>query len=110
MTEMAQTDFMRTTEAGLELHLKVVPGSKRSAVIGLLGDRLKIAVSAPPEAGKANKEVVALLAAKLSVAHRDVTIIRGAAQPRKTALIAGVSEREAVSRLGLSDPTSRSAS
>jgi len=43
----------------LILHVKVVPGASRDRVAGRYGDGIKIQTSAPPEAGKANGEVVA---------------------------------------------------
>src|SRR5690349_990673 len=36
------------------IFLKVVPGSRRDQIVGGLGDRLKVKVSAPPEDGRAN--------------------------------------------------------
>lgn len=72
------------------IDLKVVPGAKRDAVAGRLGDRLKVRVAAAPEDGKANRAVCALLAAELGVRERDVEICKGPTSPEKTARIRGV--------------------
>jgi hypothetical protein len=81
------------------LSIKVVPGAKRSRVVGQYGDAIKVQVSAPPEDGKANGAVVALLAAALGVARQDVRIIRGHTQPRKTIEIDGMDQATAETRL-----------
>lgn len=69
------------------IHLKVVPGSSRDALAGVLGDRLKVKVAAAPEGGKANKAVCALLAGVFGVKPRDVSVIAGATSPEKTVRI-----------------------
>ncbi len=46
----------------ITLKVKVVPGASRTQLSGWLGDMLKVRVSAPPEKGKANAAVEALLA------------------------------------------------
>ncbi len=66
------------------VHVKVVPGAKRSRVVGLLGDRLKIQVAAPPEDGKANAAVAQVLAEALRLDSSRVQLISGATNPRKT--------------------------
>lgn len=96
----ALSDTMEAAADGVLLRLKVVPGAKRSAVVGLLGDRLKVAVSAPPERGKANDAVVALLAEALGVAVRDIEVTAGHTQPRKTVRVAGVDVDHVAQRLG----------
>ena len=57
------------------LALKVVPGSSRDQIVGWLGDALKIKVMAPPEKGRANEAVVAILADRLGVREDDVKIV-----------------------------------
>lgn len=47
------------------LTVKVVPGSSRDQIVGWLGDALKVKVTAPPEKGRANAAVVAILADRL---------------------------------------------
>ncbi|MES1943165.1 hypothetical protein PC39_03542 [Salinisphaera sp. PC39] len=74
----------------MKLKLKVVPGARRDEIAGWLGDALKVRVSAPPEKGKANAAVIALLAARLGVPERDVHLVSGAGAPRKTVEIDGV--------------------
>lgn len=82
--------WLRPVPAGVELRVKVVPGASRDGIAGTLGDRLKVRVAAPPEAGKANRAVCALLAARLGVAERTVTVATGHSSPEKTLLVAGL--------------------
>jgi len=77
------------------VRLKVVPGSSRDAVGGLLGDRIKIKVAAAAESGKANKAVCDLLARTLGVKPRDLEIVSGQTSPEKVIRVAGVSVAEA---------------
>lgn len=73
------------------LPIKAVPGARADSIVGPLGDRLKIRVSAPPEGGKANKAICALIARSLGVRRSAVTIASGATNPEKTVRIEGVS-------------------
>lgn len=90
---------MDEMQAGIALRIKVVPGASRSKIVGVLGDRLKIAVAAPAEAGKANKAVCLLVAKVFGVAPRDVEITSGHTLPRKTVDVAGVSLAAATASL-----------
>ncbi len=85
--------------------LKVVPGSRREEIAGMLGERLKVRVSAPPEDGKANRAVCRVLAGALGVSERDVTIVAGASNPEKVARVAGLRGAEVRERLGLGGAT-----
>ena len=73
------------------LFIKAVPGASGNEIGGLVGTRLKVRISAPPEAGKANKAVCRLIAKALGVKARAVTIHTGHTHPDKTLRIAGVS-------------------
>jgi len=83
--------------------LKVVPGSRRAQIVGPLGDRLKIKVASPPEHGRANDEVCALLAAAMGLPARAVTIIAGNTRPEKTARVEGLTSSDVARRLGLKE-------
>lgn len=73
----------------VRIALKVVPGSRRDQIVGRLGDRLKVKVAAPPEDGRANEAVCALIAAALGVKARDVTIVAGHTSAEKTVRVVG---------------------
>ena len=92
---------LEQTASGINLLVKVVPGASRSKIVGLLGDRLKVAVAAPPEDGKANAAVCKLLAETLGVAPRAVTVTQGRSRPQKTLTITGVSLDVVRERLAL---------
>ncbi len=66
------------------LKVKVVPGASRDAVVGPLGDALKVRVAAPPEGGKANQAVIRLLAAHFGVSPKQVRIVAGRTSALKT--------------------------
>jgi len=65
------------------LSLKVVPGSSRDEIVGWLGDSLKVKVKAPPEKGRANEAVVALLAERLGTDTSSIAVVSGHGSPAK---------------------------
>ena len=69
--------------------MKAVPGAKRDEIVGRLGDRLKVRVSAPPEGGRANEAICTLIAAALGVRARDVAIVSGHARAEKVVEVSG---------------------
>ena len=83
------------------LPVKVVPGASRTRCLGELDGRAKIAVAAPPEAGKANKALVAFLAGLLGLKKTAVTIDAGRASALKTIRIDRTRPHEVLGALGL---------
>jgi uncharacterized protein (TIGR00251 family) len=80
--------------------VRVQPGARRNALVDRLanGD-WKIAVSAPPEGGRANEAVVELLAELLGVKRREVTVARGTSSRAKSIEVTGLETGEAERRL-----------
>jgi uncharacterized protein (TIGR00251 family) len=81
------------------LEVRVTPKARRPGVVGRQGDVLKVRVAAAPEAGKANKELVALVAAFLGVRPGAVKVLRGATARYKMLEIEGRSESELAAAL-----------
>jgi uncharacterized protein (TIGR00251 family) len=73
----------------VRIAIKAVPGSRKNQIAGLLGDRLKVKVAAPPEDGKANQAICDLLASELGVRAKDVRVVTGHANPEKIVSVAG---------------------
>ena len=67
----------------MRLRIKVVPNSSRNQIVGWLGADLKVAVTAPAQADKANKAVRELFAEFLQVEKNAVKIIVGHRSSRK---------------------------
>ena len=80
----------------------VSPGAKRSAVVGRQGDAWKLRVAAPPERGRANAAVCALLAEALGVPAASVRVTAGATSRRKVVEVDGLDTVELDRRLGAS--------
>ena len=76
--------FLSVRGDDLVLRIKAVPGAKRDALAGALGDRLKVRVAAPPEDGRANAAIRELLARCCGVNARDIELELGASTPLKT--------------------------
>ena len=76
------------------IRVKLLPKSSRNQVVGREGDLFKVKVVAPPVEGKANKALVALLAAKLRVPKGAIEIITGKSSRLKSIRIDGLSEEE----------------
>lgn len=82
------------------IRVKAVPGASRDGVAGTLGDRVKVRVSAPPEGGRANSAVCAVIARALGVRQKQVSIETGRTGPEKTVRVECCSVRSAAERLG----------
>lgn len=83
----------REDEEGLVFEVQVTPGAKRAGLLGTHDGALKVAVSAQPEKGKANRALAALLGRLFGVGRSQVTIIKGEHRRRKIVRVAGVSPR-----------------
>ena len=67
----------------VRLRLRVSAGASRTRVLGVHGGSLKLSVKAPPEKGRANGEVVFLVAETFGLTPSDVTILSGETSPDK---------------------------
>jgi uncharacterized protein (TIGR00251 family) len=68
---------------GVRLSVQITPNAKKTEVIGVLDDALKLKLQAQPIEGKANEALVKWLAATLSVPRSAVTITHGHTNKRK---------------------------
>ena len=80
-----------STTAGLQLDVQVQPRASRNAIVGVFGDRMKVALTAPPVDGAANEALVATLAKTFEVPRSAVQIVRGLTGRKKTVVITGTS-------------------
>jgi len=60
-----------------QLRVRAQPGARRRGVLGLWNGALKVGLASPPEDGRANEELIALLAKLLGIARSDVQLVRG---------------------------------
>ena len=85
--------FFRVEADGLVLTVRVSPKASRNAVQGVMetpdGFALKVAVTAPPDKGKANAAVVVLLAKVFGVSKSSLSVVAGQADRRKILRIKG---------------------
>jgi len=88
---------------GVAFTAKIVPGSSRTAVAGVLANMVKIRIAAPPEKGKANECLIAFLAQQLGVKKNAVAIVSGQTNPVKQVRITGVSAAVLIQKLGLNE-------
>lgn len=76
----------------LLLTLHIQPGAKRTEVVGLHGDALKIRLAALPIDGAANSGLLAFLAEIFDVSQRQVTLKQGLTSRRKIVEIRGAAQ------------------
>ena len=88
---------LRAADRGVRVRLRVTPKASRTAVAGIVpradGTALKVAVTAAPEAGKANDAVIGLLAGQWRIPKSALTLLSGATDRNKTLHVAGPPER-----------------
>lgn len=81
---------VKETARGLSFVVKVQPRAHRNAITGAVGDALKLALTAPPVEGKANKAVIDFFADFFDIPCSSVTITSGQTRRLKIVQISGV--------------------
>jgi uncharacterized protein (TIGR00251 family) len=89
----------RPPAAGRRLRVRVAPGAPRAEIVGRLGDVWKLRVRSAPERGRANDEVVGLLADALRLTPDDVRVVAGRTSRDKLVELDGLTLDEAERRL-----------
>jgi len=80
----------REFQGGITVKVKVQPRASRNAILGMIGDSLKLALTSPPVEGAANSACIAFFAALFSVGKSHVTIVSGQKSREKIIKITGL--------------------
>lgn len=88
----------QTDDRGL-LAVRVTPRARRDEIAGLREGVLQVRVAALPEDGRANEAVCRLVARRLGVPLRSVTLVKGQRSRQKLISVAGIGAAEALRRL-----------
>ena len=85
-------EWLHKKGSSATLILHVQPGAKKTEIMGIHGDALKIRLSAPPVDGKANTALIEFIAAQLGLAKSAIRLISGQTSRRKILEIATAPE------------------
>jgi uncharacterized protein (TIGR00251 family) len=84
---------------GATLPLRVQPKAKRNAVLGEQAGALKVSVTAPPEGGRANDAVLALLRDEYKFQRSQLELLSGQTNRNKVVLVRGITPKELAARI-----------
>jgi len=88
-TELNITKF----DYGIKISVRVIPGSSKCEISGLIDNSLKIKLDVPPIEGKANEKCIKFLSKLLGVPKTSIEIISGEKAKNKILLIKGDPEK-----------------
>lgn len=80
----------KSTPTGCRVALRVQPGASRTAVVGMYGDMVKIALNAPPVDGKANQLLCRLFSEWCQIPMSAVNLHSGQTSRSKVLEITGI--------------------
>ncbi len=84
---------------GCVLSVRAQPGARRSAVIGEQASALKVAVTAPPDKGRANEAIVEVLAEAFGLKRSQIELVAGPTSRQKKFLVRGISPADLTAKL-----------
>jgi uncharacterized protein (TIGR00251 family) len=84
---------------GCVLPIRAQPGARKNAVVGEQAGSLKVAVTAPPEDGRANKALLVVLREALGVKRSQIELLSGQTGREKKVLLRGISKPDLEARL-----------
>ncbi len=96
---MSDALAIRAHAGGVRVAVRVQPRASREEIRGVRNGVLEVALSAPPVDGRANAALIALLAERLQVPRRAVSLVRGETGRDKLVAIEGIAVEDALARL-----------
>ena len=87
--------WLRSSGDAVLLTLHIQPGAKKTEVVGLHGDALKLRLAAPPVDGKANDALIAFLARQFDIPRARLTLVSGQTSRRKCVAAQGIDSAQA---------------
>lgn len=87
------------TAKGATFAVKVQPRARKNAITGVVGEALKLALTAPPVEGKANQAVIEFFADFFEIPRTSVSIASGETSRNKVIRIAGLPAHKVRERL-----------
>jgi uncharacterized protein (TIGR00251 family) len=84
---------------GCVLPVRAQPGARKAGVLGEQGGALKVAVTAPPEDGRANKALAEALRDLLGLKRSQVELLSGETSRDKKFLIRGLARADLEARV-----------
>lgn len=94
---------IEATATGITINIYVAPRSSANKVVGVHNGAIKVALTAPPVDGAANKGLIEFLAKVLGVPKGAVRITAGETSRNKMVAVMGVGAQTALKKLALSD-------
>jgi uncharacterized protein len=85
--------------AGVTIRVYVAPRSSANGVAGFHDGEVKVALTAPPVDGAANKALVEFIAKKLGVPKSAVSLVSGETSRHKLVRVNGIDASEAKGKL-----------
>jgi uncharacterized protein len=86
----------------LIIDIKVIPGSQQQRWVLDVSGALKCYLKSPPEQGKANRELIKLLAQTLDIRQAEVTILTGTtSRAKKIKIATDITRQDFLNLLGL---------
>ena len=94
-----ETVKLSESAAGVTFRVRVQPRARRNAIVGELGDALKLAVTAPPVDGQANRACIEFFREALNLPRSSLTIASGQTSRNKVIQVSGITAAELWKRL-----------
>ena len=98
---MSETDSLsaqgcvQESDENLFVNITVQPRASRNKVVGIYNNTLKIATTAPPVDGKANSQIITLLAKFFEIPKSAICLKSGHQSRKKRFVLAGLSVSDA---------------
>ncbi len=80
----------RRTKNGIVIEVKVEPRSSKKGIAGVMGDMLKVKLTAPPVEGEANEQLIEVISEATGIRKSRIRIIRGLSSKKKVVEINGI--------------------
>ena len=98
-------DWCSSTATGIRIAVQLAPKAKKTEVVGVVEDMLRIRLQAQPVDGKANEALIRFVADTLGVPKRAVALTHGFTSKRKLLEVSDKGLTQEVVRQALLPPS-----